>query len=80
MDTTFLNWKQYFLINNQNLNYVHWDDNYKLTLKEREIITKSVQQFQLGEDSEGKHLIKCAKKHVLKTKDHDYLLCPDRFY
>ncbi|GIP29410.1 hypothetical protein J23TS9_45400 [Paenibacillus sp. J23TS9] len=67
-------WVQYFASNNQNLKYIHWDDNYKLTTKERETVIKSIQQFQLGENSEGKHLIKRAQEYVQKTKDEDYYL------
>lgn len=63
---------QYFLSNNLSLKYIHWDDNYDLTTKERETITKSIQQFQLGENSEGKHLIKRAQEYVNKTQDQDY--------
>jgi len=65
-------WVQYYRRNNQNLKYIHWDDNYKLTTNEREIIIKSIQQFQLGENSEGKHLIKRAQEYVHQTQDQDY--------
>ncbi|MGG4103228.1 ferritin-like domain-containing protein [Paenibacillus lautus] len=72
MEIIFSKWTEYFLRNNQNLIDIHWDDHYKLTSEEREIITKSIQQFQLGENSEGKYLINCAKKYVLETQDQDY--------
>ncbi|WP_017689893.1 hypothetical protein [Paenibacillus sp. PAMC 26794] len=65
-------WVQYYRRNNQNLKYIHWDDNYKLTTNEREIIIKLIQQFQLGENSEGKHLIKRAQEYVHQTQDQDY--------
>lgn len=72
MNITFSKWVQYYRRNNQNLKYIHWDDNYKLTTNEREIIIKSIQQFQLGENSEGKYLIKRAQEYVHQTQDQDY--------
>lgn len=72
METNFSKWKEYFLKNKLNLKFIDWDDNYKLTTSEREIIIKSIQQFQLGENSEGKYLINRARKYVLKTQDQYY--------
>jgi hypothetical protein len=72
MEINFSKWKDYFLNNDLNLKQIHWDDEYYLSTSERETIIKSIQQFQLGENSEGKHLINNAKKYVLKTQDQDY--------
>lgn len=65
-------WKDYFRNNNLNLKVIDWNEDYKLTENERKTITKSIQQFQLGENSEGKYLINSAKKYAAKTQDHDY--------
>ncbi|TJY43855.1 ferritin-like domain-containing protein [Cohnella pontilimi] len=70
MDFNF--WKNYFLNNKLNLKLIEWDEDYNLSTYERETIIKSIQQFQLGENSEGKYLINNAKKYVLKTQDQDY--------
>lgn len=72
MDIHFSKWKAYFLHNNQNQNAINWDDNYQLSLAERQAFEKSIQQFQLGENSEGKHLINSAKKYAARTQDQDY--------
>jgi hypothetical protein len=72
MEVNFSEWKAYFVENSSNLKPVHWDDDYVLSSAERETIIKSIQQFQLGENSEGKHLINNAKKYVFHGRDQDY--------
>ncbi|SDW23423.1 ferritin-like domain-containing protein [Paenibacillus sp. CF384] len=72
MRIDFAVWKHYFLHNQQNLRAIDWEDSYRLTEAERRCIQKSVQQFQLGESSEGKHLIQQAKRYAERTGNHDY--------
>ncbi|WP_123040541.1 hypothetical protein [Cohnella candidum] len=72
MESSFYKWKDYFLENKVNLKLINWNDNYKLTDTERKTIVKSIQQFQLGENSEGKYLINSARKSRLRTHDHNY--------
>ncbi|MCM3783409.1 ferritin-like domain-containing protein [Neobacillus mesonae] len=71
-NSNFMKWKDYYLHNNQQLMSIPWDEEYRLTAEERIAITSSIQQFQLGEQSEGKHLILQAAEYVKKTGDQDY--------
>src|SRR5215831_13985160 len=56
-----LNWKNYFLYNQSHFDHIKWNDKSQLSDRERKLITASLQQFQKGEQSEGKHLFSFAK-------------------
>jgi hypothetical protein len=71
MDFKF--WRDYFAKNNQVLSPIPWGEAYEISADERAIITKSIQQFQIGESSEGKHLIHNAKNYSQKIEDPSYL-------
>jgi hypothetical protein len=43
------------------------------TPEELQLLTPSLQEFQLGESGEGKHLMRQAKKYAAATGDADYL-------
>lgn len=47
-----------------------WDDPYRLTAEERDAIASSIAQFQLGESSEGNHLIARAQQWAATSGDH----------
>ncbi|CAA9476232.1 MAG: hypothetical protein AVDCRST_MAG02-4140 [uncultured Rubrobacteraceae bacterium] len=51
----------------------------RLSGEERASVVRSVQEFQLGENSEGKHLHRLAGDHAEKTGDGDYLLVIEYF-
>ncbi|WP_052350402.1 ferritin-like domain-containing protein [Paenibacillus gorillae] len=72
MEVQFAKWRAYFLYNQDHLQRIDWGDEYRLTASERKAVTRSIQQFQLGENSEGKHLISNAKAYIDKTKDEAY--------
>jgi hypothetical protein len=67
------NWTQYFVSNRTSLIPIAWDETYELTQLERETILTSLQQFQLGESSEGKHLIQLAEAYAAASGDNEYL-------
>jgi hypothetical protein len=56
-----------------------WSDEYLLTTSERELVGSSLQQFQLGEGSEGKGLKARARTSALATEDPDFLPALDLF-
>jgi hypothetical protein len=58
---TFSNWKNYFETNKSHFSDTDWKQPEKLTQAEKKIITTSIQQFQKGENSEGKHFFAFAK-------------------
>lgn len=66
---TFKHWLNYFQSNQSHFDHIKWNETDKLTLKEINSITSSIQQFQKGENSEGKNLIKFA----VQFSDADYL-------
>jgi len=66
-------WLAYFRDNACNLLALPWDGGAQLTAAEREAIAASVQEFQLGESSEGRNLISAARAYAERTGDAAYL-------
>ncbi|HSU27493.1 MAG TPA: hypothetical protein VLJ68_03870 [Chitinophagaceae bacterium] len=54
-------WHEYFQANRNHFDHLDWDQPASLTADEKKLITHSIQQFQRGENSEGKHFIRFAK-------------------
>ncbi|MBS1599442.1 MAG: hypothetical protein JST75_14545 [Bacteroidetes bacterium] len=57
----FSYWKNYFISNASHFEDVDWNQKDILSPDEKRIITTSLQQFQKGEQSEGKHFYSFAK-------------------
>ncbi len=70
---TSLEWRKYYEQNANALLNIPWDIGAELTDDERSAIAASVQGFQAGESSEGRHLYRYAGKYAQETGDHDYL-------
>jgi hypothetical protein len=51
----------------------------RLSEAEREAVVASVQEFQLGESSEGRHLHRLAAQYAWRTGDEDYLRAVEYF-
>lgn len=66
-------WTQHFLRNKERGPDQPWTRGAGLTHNERQIVIASIQQFQLGESGEGRHLKKCAVAHGKKIGDIGYL-------
>lgn len=64
-------WKEYFEKNKAHFEDIDWQAEDDLTAAEKKSIALSIQQFQRGESSEGKHLFAYAKKYP----DSVYLEC-----
>lgn len=62
-ENKFLYWFNHFKNNQNHFEQIDWELDKKLTSTEISTITCSIQQFQKGENSEGKHLIHYAKKY-----------------
>ena len=60
MDFSF--WKEYFISNSSHFGNIDWSQPDHLSQKEIALISRSLQKFQKGEQSEGKHLFSFAKK------------------
>lgn len=65
-------WTDYFEANALALAPIPWDDDYRITDAERRAITRSIQQFQLGEGSDGRSFIRLGDCAAARTGDHDY--------
>lgn len=62
-------WRDYFRTNAQCLLEIPWEWGVTLSPAERHAIATSVQEFQLGESSEGRHLMTRAIHHAADTGD-----------
>jgi hypothetical protein len=58
---------------------IYWDDPYRLDPQEYATIARSIQQFQIGESSEGKYLIESTKRYMSGNPDKSYLQALIRF-
>src|SRR5688572_4415129 len=70
---TSLEWKKYYEENACSLLEIPWYVGPELSEEEKLAITSSVQDFQIGESSEGKHLIQYAREYAEKTGDLEYV-------
>ena len=66
-------WRDYYEKNARSLLEIPWDVGGDLTKNERDAIGESVQGFQAGESSEGRHLYRYAEKYADISGDRDYL-------
>lgn len=69
---TSADWLSYFHQNDTRLIDIPWEAGAELSGADRLAIAASVQIFQLGERSEGKHLSKNARLYAQRTGDHAY--------
>jgi hypothetical protein len=65
----FLQWHQYFLMNQNHFDHINFQEPDMFCVEEQQLFIKSLQQFQRGEHSEGKHLLQFAKQ----TNDDSYI-------
>jgi hypothetical protein len=68
-----LEWRKYYEENAHSLLEIPWNIGHELTDEEQRAITSSVQDFQAGESSEGRHLFEYAKAYARHTGDHEYV-------
>ncbi len=66
------NWIEYFKYNNSHLLKLDFNNNTELSNEEKKLITPSIKAFQLGEGSEGKHLMQVVEKFALKKNYKAY--------
>src|SRR5271155_2115260 len=62
-------WRNHFLANGLASFDLPWDHCYKLSGIEREAIEHSIQQFQLGEGSHGRRLLKRGLSYSVRARD-----------
>jgi hypothetical protein len=76
---TSTQWREYFRRNAGNLMKIPWELGVPLTDAERETIAASVQQFQLGESSNGHHFMYLASRYADASGDRHYVPALRRF-
>ena len=65
-------WLEYFVANTTSLLEIPWGRGAEITTAERRAIASSIQEFQLGESSEGRHLLRSAETFARRTRDPRY--------
>ena len=65
-------WLEYFVANTTSLLEIPWKRGAEITTAERRAIASSMQEFQLGESSEGRHLLRSAETFARRTRDPHY--------
>lgn len=73
MEFNFNEWIKTFQRNQEQYTPPRWEEAEPLTEEEKRIISHSIQQFQIGESSEGKNLIDAAKRFLENQQDQSYL-------
>ena len=73
LETDYLTWSQFFLENRETEDSLPFSDTNKLTEEERALITPSIQQFELGENSEGNTFLNAGKRYAYDNHDYDYV-------
>jgi hypothetical protein len=66
-------WAEYFLRNRECLLEQPWELGAEVTAAECEAIASSLQEFQLGESSEGRNLVTAAKAYAKRANDPTYV-------
>lgn len=66
-------WRDYFAKNANALLPIPWDSLYRLSEREYAAVIGSIQEFQLGESSEGKHLYHAAQQYAHQAGDPEYV-------
>ena len=72
-------WAAIFLAKVKREELLPWSDDYQISELERTRITNSIQQFELGENGQGRSLRAAAVRYVERTGDSDYLRALDLF-
>ena len=70
---TSADWLRYFEQNRQSLLEIPWHAGPELTAQERLGLGRSIQEFQRGESSEGRHFLRYAEQYAAQTGDRDYV-------
>jgi hypothetical protein len=67
-----LGWCVYFRVNRRRLIHIPWKRGAELTAEERAVLIPSIQEFQLGESSDGANLKRLARQYAAETGDLAY--------
>lgn len=76
---TSAQWREYFRKNAASLLPISWESGVTFTPDERDAVAASMQQFQLGESSDGRRFLSMAYDYSHDTGDRQYLSALRRF-
>ena len=65
-------WIEHFETNRDRGPGLPWETGLNLSAEERTRVVASIQQFQLGESGEGRHIKMCARVHSERVNDPNY--------
>src|SRR5262249_12730707 len=65
-------WCAYYRANAKGLLDIPWEEGVRLTDAERATVGKSLQDFQLGESSDGHNLMRAAREYAEQSGDEAY--------
>ncbi len=69
----FNQWASIFAAKKERGSLLPWGDQYRISAEERQRITSSIQQFELGENSEGRSFRAAAARYAERSGDWEYL-------
>src|SRR5215468_10339104 len=69
----FGRWRDYYQANARLLLALPWERGAELTAAERDAVAASLQDFQLGESSEGRNLLRRAEQYAERADDPEYV-------
>jgi len=75
---TSLHWLQHFR-HNLTVKRINWQTPHNLLRVEREVILKPLQAWQLGETSDGRHLLEATAKYAARENDVEYFAAMQLF-
>ncbi|MDX2217248.1 MAG: ferritin-like domain-containing protein [Oculatellaceae cyanobacterium bins.114] len=73
LDCTSADWLTYFRFNRENLRSLPWERDIALTAVEKLRIAYSISYFQLGESSEGAHLMRLSRDYAERVGDRHWV-------
>ena len=69
LSSRYERWSRHFLQNREGPCALPWHDPYRLSADERRLVSRSIQQFQLGEWARGRGLTRRASSHPVLAAD-----------
>src|SRR5262245_43015999 len=76
---TSAEWVDYFRANAERARSIPWGRGAGITPEEHSAIARSLQAWQLGETSDGRHLRAAAQRYAERIGDPDYVAAVDLF-
>ncbi len=76
---TSAEWRSYFRANLANERPIPWERGAEVTPAELDAITRSLQAWQLGETSDGRHLRAAANRYAERSSDRDFVSAVELF-